>query len=73
MDTLKRWLQAFIRAVQKVLLVVLLTLLYWSGFACTWIFLALFDRRFLRVGQRGEGGRWQEAVGYNLDECNRPS
>ena len=73
MDTLRRWMQALIRAIQKVLLVVLLTLFYWVGFACTWCALALVERRFLPGQPAGEGGRWHDAGGYNLDESSRPS
>ena len=71
MERLKNAIQALIRAVQKVLLFVFLTLLYWIGFALTWLFLVVVDRGFL-WGKADDGG-WVDATGYDLDGSAHPS
>ena len=66
LDTLTRVL---IRAVQKVLLVVLLSLLYVVGMGMTVALAALFDRRLLGRTAKDAPSFWVEADGYEADRA----
>ena len=64
------------RAFQRKILVGLLALLYWLGFAAAWLGLLVFNRRRLDPTWRPDGASgWVEATGYDIDEqeSTRPS
>lgn len=64
---IKRFLQWYIKTVQKILITLLLTILYGVGFGVTLIFALIFQRRLL-AGRGGKAGTfWVEAEGYQPD------
>jgi len=53
--------------VQRVLLFVLLTLLYYVGFGATYLFAALFKRRVLWPRAAAPDSAWEAAADYRTD------
>lgn len=74
MRVFKRFVQAYVRFVQKVLITLLLTLLYVFGFGSTYLFAAVFRRKLLRGSPTGQSV-WQSAEGYecDLERCSEQS
>jgi hypothetical protein len=66
LDSLTRVL---LRIVQKVLLVVLLSLLYVVGIGLTLALAVLFDRRLLGRTLKGAPSFWIETEGYQADRA----
>ncbi len=60
---MKKFLRAYIRFVQRILITVLLTLLYALGFGTTWLLAQVFQRRML-AGSGREDSCWETPDGY---------
>jgi cytochrome c biogenesis protein CcdA len=63
-------IQPLVRGVQRVLLVVFLTILYFLGFGITLLFLMLFNRRALIRKYNLDATFWNKAEGYDADIDN---
>jgi len=65
----------FIRVIQKILIVILLTILYFIGFGITVLVMLVFDRRAIFGGKKMPDTCWDKAEGYALDlkECGHGS
>jgi len=70
----KKILMKFIRGVQKVLIVILLTVVYFAGFGLTVVFLLIFNPRVIR-GDRKRNSSWirAEEPEPGLESCMRGS
>ncbi len=64
---LKRLLQKFIRIIQKVLITLSLTAVYFLGLGVTLIFVALIKRKIITSPSKDEPTFWVEAQGYQPD------
>jgi len=64
---LKRLLQKFIRIVQKILITLSLTVVYFLGLGITLIFIALFNRKTITGFRKEDFTFWVEAEGYQPD------
>ena len=64
---LKKITQKLVRAVQGVLLLISLTLVYFLGFGITLFFALLFNRKLLRGCNKDSDTFWVEARGYDPD------
>lgn len=63
-----KWVQAFVRAVQKVLVAVLLFMTYILVFGITSLFARIFNRRFFGGKEDQKSSFWVEAGGYGRDD-----
>jgi hypothetical protein len=63
------------RAVQKILLAVLLAVIYFFGFGLTLALGALFNRKIIFARRKNKGSSWVRAEGYqpDLEDCLRQS
>lgn len=66
-DKLKKFTQAYVRFVQKILLFVLLLLLYLFGFGLTKIFAVIFRIKLFDSGVNSNKSFWQKTKN-NLDK-----
>ena len=64
---IKKFLRAYIRIVQKILITVLLFFLYIVGFGVTYLFSAVFQRQLLRDKHKSGESFWNVAVDYETD------
>jgi cytochrome c biogenesis protein CcdA len=64
---LKKLLQKFIRIIQKILITVSLTVVYFIGLGVTLIFVALFNRKILTNCSKEDYTFWVTASGYQPD------
>ncbi|MFH1397725.1 MAG: hypothetical protein ABIH27_04160 [Candidatus Omnitrophota bacterium] len=64
---LKRLLQKFIRIIQKILITVSLTVVYFLGMGITLIFIALFNRKIITKPSKDDHTFWVGAEGYQPD------
>jgi len=60
-------MQKILRTVQRILMVVLLTIVYFIGFGITLFFLRIFKHGILKRCSKNSESFWIEAVGYNPD------
>lgn len=73
---LRRALEIFIMAVQKIVITLLLGLLYIIGFGLTAFFALIFNRKILRDAKpKGSDSYWEDAEHYeeDLEQCTRQS
>jgi hypothetical protein len=73
--TFKKILDKLVRLIQKILLAVFLSLIYFFGFAITIFFVALINRKLIYGTLQGRNSSWREAEGYEptLPESLRQS
>ena len=64
---MRKFLRAYIRTVQKILITVLLFFLYIVGFGVTYLFSAVFKRDLLRDKRTSGESFWKAAVDYEVD------
>jgi cytochrome c biogenesis protein CcdA len=64
---LKRLVQKLIRIVQKILITVSLTVVYFLGLGITLIFIVFFNRRILTGNNKDDSSFWVPASGYQPD------
>jgi len=62
------WLQAYVRAVQGILLKALLWIAYFFGLGLTVLFMRIFNRKILSGRPRGSVSFWTEAKGYGRED-----
>lgn len=67
---IQRIIQPLVRGVQRALLVVLLTILYFLGFGITLLFLVIFNRQALFRKNNPDATSWNKAEGYDADIDN---
>jgi len=60
--------KVFVRAVQKVLVTVLLFIVYLLGFGITSIFAHIFNRKLFGRKDDGRSSFWVKATGYGRDD-----
>lgn len=63
----KRFVRAYIRVVQKILITILLVLLYTVGIGLTRLFATVFYRRILRDRPAAPDSSWEPAEDYTVD------
>jgi cytochrome c biogenesis protein CcdA len=64
---IKAILQFLVKAIQGLLLVVFLTILYFFGFGVTVLFMLFFKRRALNERYNLRASFWDRAEGYEAD------
>jgi hypothetical protein len=64
---LKKIIQAFIRTVQRILIFVSLTLVYFFGLGITLLFAMFLKRKLLKGYNKDDDSFWVEAKGYDAD------
>jgi len=64
---LKRLVQNLIKIIQKILIVILLTIVYFLGFGFTLIFLMFFNRKILTGPGKDSNTFWIKAEGYRVN------
>lgn len=64
---IKKIIRNFVRIIQKVLIVLLLTLIYFLGFGITVIFMMVFKHKILTGSRKDDITFWVEANGYEAD------
>jgi hypothetical protein len=64
---LKRLLQKFIRIIQRILITLSLTVVYFLGLGITWILAAVFNRKIISGPDKGKDTFWVAAEGYQPD------
>lgn len=64
---LKRLLHNFIRIIQKILITISLTLVYFLGLGITLIFIAIFNRKIITSPSKDDYTSWVGAEGYQPD------
>ena len=64
---IEKIIQGFIRTVQRILIFVSLTLIYFFGFAITLFFMMIFNRKVLAGYSKDEHTFWIEARGYEAN------
>ncbi len=64
---LKRLLQKFIRVIQKILITLSLTVVYFLGIGITLIFIAFFNRKIITSPSKDDYTFWVGAEGYQPD------
>lgn len=64
---LKRLLQKFVRIIQKILITLSLTVVYFLGLGITLIFIALFNRKIITSPSKDDNTFWVGAEGYQPD------
>jgi len=71
----KKRIQKLINTIRKRLILIVLFFIYIFGFGLTLFFVAIFNRRMLRISEKGQNTFWKQAQGYNADieECLRES
>lgn len=72
----KRFMSAYIRVVQRILITVLLSVVYWLVVGLTALFALVFKfRTMVPRRRRGEASYWEEAVDYrsDLEDARRQS
>ena len=67
-------LEKYVEIVQVVIIKIILCLIYFFLFSITWIFIAIFNRRFLNK-INCNNTFWVKSIGYSPDmgECMRES
>jgi hypothetical protein len=63
---IKKILEKLVRLIQKILLTVFLSLIYFLGFAATVFFVVLFNRKLIYGSLKAKNSSWREAEGYDL-------
>ena len=67
---IKGILQNYIKTIQKILITVLLTFVYFIGFGVTLILVIIFNRKILGKKYKDRDTFWKEAEGYQDDMGN---
>jgi hypothetical protein len=72
---IKDKIRGLLRAVQRILAVILLFIIYFAGFGLTSFFTLFFRRRDAGSTCRGNDSFWIEAEGYSneMDDCLKES
>jgi hypothetical protein len=60
----KKIILAFIGGIQKILIVIFLTLIYFLGLGATLLFMLIFNRKPLKAYSKDSATFWGEAKGY---------
>jgi len=63
----KKIIQNLIRIIQKLLIIFLLTIIYFLGFGITLIFMVIFNRKVLACHSGSDDTFWIDAEGYGAD------
>jgi cytochrome c biogenesis protein CcdA len=63
-----KWMKAFVKKGQEVLLTVLLWNAYLAGLGLTVLFILIFNRKFLGEQAESNGSFWKEAKGYGRND-----
>ena len=66
---MKKFLHFYIRFVQKILITILLTILYFVAFSITKLFLAIFPNNYFRRIKKTDT-YWITAEGYSKDKSS---
>jgi len=64
---IKKIIQGFIRTVQKILIFVSLTLIYFLGFGITLIFMMVFNRKVLTGNSKDDNTFWVKATAHEAN------
>ena len=64
---IKKIMQNLIRIIQRILITVSLTIIYFFGFGITLFFMMIFNRKVLRGYSEDDHTFWIEAKGYEAD------
>ncbi len=72
---IRKCIQTVLRVIQKILIFVLLTLVYFIGFGITYICALLFKRELFKSNNTNALSFWRDAEGYDMTmkECTRQS
>ena len=65
--TIKKIIQNLIRIIQRILIFVSLTVIYFFGFGITLLFMMIFNRKVLTGYSKNDNTFWIEAKGYEAD------
>ena len=63
----KKKIQKLINTIRKILILMVLFFIYIFGFGITLVFVAIFNRKVLRLPKKGENTFWKSAQGYDSD------
>ena len=68
---LKKIRDLYIKTIQKVLVTVALTLIYFIGMGITWLYAIIFKRSLIFAAPKETKSYWEDASDYNvtLDNC----
>ena len=64
---LKRIISGLVKVIQKIIIFISLTLIYFIGLGITWLFVATFKRKVLRPYAEDDLTFWVKAGGYGED------
>ncbi len=69
-EVYKKIIEPIVRRIQKVIAIILLTVLYFVGLGITWMFAWIFNRKMVKRDISTKDTYWEEAVGYEPDMEN---